>query len=152
MGGTRYNPPMTSAPLPDAPTNWVDRHAPEGLKPWLKLGRFDRPIGIWLLLLPRWLLLLPRWLLFVIHIIAIVLRLLDVLPVSRGRKFRLAQGLGGDAAQRLHHLSPTSFHLNTAKEWDGREGGNVGDCVALCLLDVCQGPDVVAPWLPRLAI
>ncbi|WP_439475908.1 UbiA family prenyltransferase [Brevundimonas sp.] len=45
---------MTSASLPDAPTNWVDRHAPEGLKPWLKLGRFDRPIGIWLLLLPGW--------------------------------------------------------------------------------------------------
>ena len=45
---------MTSAPLPDAPTNWVDRHAPESLKPWLKLGRFDRPIGIWLLLLPGW--------------------------------------------------------------------------------------------------
>ena len=54
MGGTRYNPTMTFAPLPDAPTNWVDRHAPEGLKPWLKLGRFDRPIGIWLLLLPGW--------------------------------------------------------------------------------------------------
>jgi 4-hydroxybenzoate polyprenyltransferase len=45
---------MTSAPLPDAPTNWVDRHAPEGLKPWLKLGRLDRPIGIWLLLIPGW--------------------------------------------------------------------------------------------------
>jgi len=45
---------MTSAPLPDAPSNWVDRHASEGLKPWLKLGRFDRPIGIWLLLLPGW--------------------------------------------------------------------------------------------------
>ena len=43
---------MTSAPLPDAGTNWVDRRAPDGLKPWLKLGRFDRPIGIWLLLLP----------------------------------------------------------------------------------------------------
>ena len=44
-----------TAPLPDAaPLNWVDRHAPEGLKPWLKLGRFDRPIGIWLLLLPGW--------------------------------------------------------------------------------------------------
>jgi 4-hydroxybenzoate polyprenyltransferase len=46
--------PMTSAPLPDAGANWVDRHAPERLKPWLKLGRFDRPIGIWLLLLPGW--------------------------------------------------------------------------------------------------
>ncbi|CAN7281190.1 UbiA family prenyltransferase [Brevundimonas sp. LjRoot202] len=45
---------MTSAPLPDAGSNWVDRRAPEGLKPWLKLGRFDRPIGIWLLLLPGW--------------------------------------------------------------------------------------------------
>lgn len=45
---------MTSAPLPDAGSNWVDRHAPEGLKPWLKLGRLDRPIGTWLLLLPGW--------------------------------------------------------------------------------------------------
>ena len=45
---------MTSAPLPDAGANWVDRRAPERLKPWLKLGRFDRPIGIWLLLLPGW--------------------------------------------------------------------------------------------------
>ncbi len=42
-----------TAPLPDAlPTNWVDRHAPAGLRPWLKLGRFDRPTGIWLLMLP----------------------------------------------------------------------------------------------------
>jgi 4-hydroxybenzoate polyprenyltransferase len=46
---------MTASPLPDAArANWVDRFAPEGLKPWLKLGRFDRPIGIWLLLLPGW--------------------------------------------------------------------------------------------------
>src|SRR5690242_9823335 len=46
---------MTSSPLPDAaPTNWVDRHAPLALRPWLKLGRFDRPVGIWLLLLPGW--------------------------------------------------------------------------------------------------
>lgn len=44
-----------SAPLPDAAAaNWVDRHAPERLKPWLKLGRFDRPVGIWLLMLPGW--------------------------------------------------------------------------------------------------
>jgi len=46
---------MNTAPLPDAAgQNWVDRHAPERLKPWLKLGRFDRPIGTWLLLLPGW--------------------------------------------------------------------------------------------------
>jgi 4-hydroxybenzoate polyprenyltransferase len=45
----------TTAPLPDAvPTNWVDRHAPPALRSWLKLGRFDRPAGIWLLLLPGW--------------------------------------------------------------------------------------------------
>ena len=45
---------MTS-PLPDAaPANWVDRHAPRSLRPWLKLGRFDRPTGIWLLMLPGW--------------------------------------------------------------------------------------------------
>jgi len=41
--------------LPDAaPSNWVDRHAPDWLRPWLRLGRFDRPTGIWLLMLPGW--------------------------------------------------------------------------------------------------
>src|ERR1700744_3690219 len=46
---------MTATPLPDAaPSNWVDRFAPTGLRPWLKLGRFDRPTGIWLLMLPGW--------------------------------------------------------------------------------------------------
>ena len=44
-----------AAPLPDAaPANWVDRLAPPSLRPWLRLGRFDRPAGIWLLLLPGW--------------------------------------------------------------------------------------------------
>ena len=44
-----------TAPLPDAmPSNWVDRFAPGGIRPWLKLGRFDRPTGIWLLMLPGW--------------------------------------------------------------------------------------------------
>lgn len=44
-----------SSILPDAaPTNWVDRHAPAAMRPWLKLGRFDRPTGIWLLMLPGW--------------------------------------------------------------------------------------------------
>src|SRR5580692_4707989 len=46
---------VTATPLPDAaPTNWVDRYAPAGLRPWLRLGRFDRPAGIWLLMLPGW--------------------------------------------------------------------------------------------------
>jgi 4-hydroxybenzoate polyprenyltransferase len=45
----------STAILPDAAaTNWVDRHAPPRLRPWLKLGRFDRPAGIWLLMLPGW--------------------------------------------------------------------------------------------------
>ncbi|ENZ80385.1 MULTISPECIES: 4-hydroxybenzoate octaprenyltransferase [Caulobacter] len=45
----------TTTILPDAVAgNWVDRHAPERLRPWLKLGRFDRPAGIWLLMLPGW--------------------------------------------------------------------------------------------------
>jgi 4-hydroxybenzoate polyprenyltransferase len=48
------NPPATAI-LPDAAAgNWVDRHAPAALRPWLKLGRFDRPAGIWLLMLPGW--------------------------------------------------------------------------------------------------
>ena len=34
--------------------NWVDRHAPELLRPYLRLSRADRPIGTWLLLLPCW--------------------------------------------------------------------------------------------------
>ncbi len=34
--------------------NWVDRRAPAGLRPYLRLSRADRPIGTWLLLLPCW--------------------------------------------------------------------------------------------------
>jgi 4-hydroxybenzoate polyprenyltransferase len=46
---------VPTAPLPDAaPANWVDRHAPAAWRPWLRLGRFDRPAGIWLLMLPGW--------------------------------------------------------------------------------------------------
>jgi len=47
--------PHRDAPLPDARAdNWVDRFAPQRLRPWLKLGRLDRPAGAWLLLLPGW--------------------------------------------------------------------------------------------------
>ena len=39
--------------LVDAPArNAVDRFAPEGWKPWLRLARYDRPIGSWLLMWP----------------------------------------------------------------------------------------------------
>ncbi|PXA97423.1 4-hydroxybenzoate octaprenyltransferase [Nostoc sp. 3335mG] len=42
-----------SAPVPDAQQdNWVDRNAPDWLKPYARLARWDRPIGFWLLFWP----------------------------------------------------------------------------------------------------
>jgi 4-hydroxybenzoate polyprenyltransferase len=38
----------------DATGNWVDTLAPAWSRPYLRLGRLDRPIGSWLLLLPCW--------------------------------------------------------------------------------------------------
>lgn len=38
----------------DATGNWVDTHAPSWSRPYLRLARFDRPIGSWLLLMPCW--------------------------------------------------------------------------------------------------
>jgi 4-hydroxybenzoate polyprenyltransferase len=38
----------------DSTGNWVDTVAPAPLRPYLRLSRFDRPIGSWLLLLPCW--------------------------------------------------------------------------------------------------
>src|ERR1051325_2473269 len=35
----------------DATGNWVDTHAPSWSRPYLRLSRFDRPIGSWLLLI-----------------------------------------------------------------------------------------------------
>jgi 4-hydroxybenzoate polyprenyltransferase len=34
--------------------DWIDRHVPEGIRPYLRLARVDRPIGTWLLLFPGW--------------------------------------------------------------------------------------------------
>jgi 4-hydroxybenzoate polyprenyltransferase len=36
----------------DATGNWVDTHAPQWSRPYLRLSRLDRPIGSWLLLMP----------------------------------------------------------------------------------------------------
>ncbi len=49
-------PPRAHAStVPDAPPgNWVDRRAPAAWQPYLRLARFDRPIGAWLLLFPCW--------------------------------------------------------------------------------------------------
>ncbi len=47
--------PERSPQVADAPPdNWVDRYAPGYARPYLRLARLDRPIGVWLLLLPCW--------------------------------------------------------------------------------------------------
>ncbi len=33
---------------------WIDRWAPTAARPYLRLSRVDRPIGVWLLMLPCW--------------------------------------------------------------------------------------------------
>jgi 4-hydroxybenzoate polyprenyltransferase len=47
---------MTAAPgrVADSTGNWVDGLAPRWMQPYLRLSRFDRPIGAWLLLIPCW--------------------------------------------------------------------------------------------------
>src|ERR1700684_1488905 len=42
------------ARVADATGNWVDTRAPSWSRPYLRLARFDRPIGSWLLLMPCW--------------------------------------------------------------------------------------------------
>jgi 4-hydroxybenzoate polyprenyltransferase len=44
----------TAARVADATGNWVDTRAPSWSRPYLRLARFDRPIGSWLLLMPCW--------------------------------------------------------------------------------------------------
>jgi 4-hydroxybenzoate polyprenyltransferase len=34
--------------------DWIDRWLPRGARPYLRLARIDRPIGIWLLMFPCW--------------------------------------------------------------------------------------------------
>lgn len=41
-------------PADAVPATWVDRFAPAGMQPYLRLMRADRPIGVWLLLWPCW--------------------------------------------------------------------------------------------------
>jgi 4-hydroxybenzoate polyprenyltransferase len=43
-----------AARVADATGNWVDTHAPQWSRPYLRLCRLDRPIGSWLLLMPCW--------------------------------------------------------------------------------------------------
>ena len=41
-------------PADAVPATWVDRFAPSDARPYLRLMRADRPIGVWLLLWPCW--------------------------------------------------------------------------------------------------
>jgi 4-hydroxybenzoate polyprenyltransferase len=41
-----------AARVADSTGNWVDSHAPQWARPYLRLARLDRPIGSWLLLMP----------------------------------------------------------------------------------------------------
>jgi len=41
-------------PADAAPDNWVDLYAPASTRPYLRLMRADRPVGVWLLLWPCW--------------------------------------------------------------------------------------------------
>src|ERR1700726_2520209 len=43
-----------TAEVADSTHNWVDTRAPLWSRPYLRLSRFDRPIGSWLLLMPCW--------------------------------------------------------------------------------------------------
>lgn len=50
-----HGPAAGLPPVSDAPRdNWVDRYAPDSVRPYLRLMRLDRPIGTWLLLFPCW--------------------------------------------------------------------------------------------------
>ena len=41
--------------ISDIPSgNWVDKYLPQNTHPYVRLARFDRPIGTWLLLFPCW--------------------------------------------------------------------------------------------------
>ncbi|MEL7279836.1 MAG: 4-hydroxybenzoate octaprenyltransferase [Pseudomonadota bacterium] len=55
MAVTKQTPEPQKGAVADAVAgNWVDRFAPPGARPYLRLSRADRPIGTWLLLLPCW--------------------------------------------------------------------------------------------------
>lgn len=43
-----------SADKTDLNTGWIERYAPRSWQPYAVLMRLDRPIGVWLLLLPGW--------------------------------------------------------------------------------------------------
>lgn len=55
MRTPQHNSGLNTPAVADAaPGNWVDRHAPDAWRPYLRLARADRPVGAWLLLFPCW--------------------------------------------------------------------------------------------------
>ena len=50
------------SPASDIPIDsWVDRFMPQTCRPYIRLARFDRPIGTWLLLFPCWWSIAMAW-------------------------------------------------------------------------------------------
>ena len=54
MSEQRTKPEVAGEVFDAVKGNWVDRFAPQGSRPYLRLSRADRPIGTWLLLFPCW--------------------------------------------------------------------------------------------------
>src|ERR1051325_2827339 len=69
VGPRASGPPAGGTPAFRDPTDihhgdWVDRWLPRSVEPYVRLARWDRPIGTWLLLFPGWwgiALAGPRW-------------------------------------------------------------------------------------------
>lgn len=52
MSDTSKTPEPQDSVADAVPGNWVDTHAPDWTRPYLRLSRADRPIGTWLLFIP----------------------------------------------------------------------------------------------------
>ena len=53
-GCGRMGTPATGGASDIRSGDWIDRYAPPPARPYLRLARVDRPIGIWLLMFPCW--------------------------------------------------------------------------------------------------
>ncbi|MEL6364221.1 MAG: 4-hydroxybenzoate octaprenyltransferase [Pseudomonadota bacterium] len=54
MTSSAETPTQDGAVADAAKGNWVDARAPAAWRPYLRLMRADRPIGVWLLVIPGW--------------------------------------------------------------------------------------------------
>jgi len=59
---TNTTPPMPNDDQSDIPADgWVDQYMPRKCHPYIRLARYDRPIGTWLLLFPCWWSIAMAW-------------------------------------------------------------------------------------------